>query len=309
VTHLRFSAALVAGLAATPLSAQHSHSLVGHTQHDTLCQSAAPPWAQLDDAARAQLRAVQASAAAFTSVDAARAAGFRPVLGLIPTMGVHYVNPQRVRRGLDLAEPDHLLFAPVNGEEKLVGIAYAFRHAPDDPVPDAFYGDGDHWHDHPSLAAPGRTLTVLHVWFVPSPDGPFAGHNPWLPFYAVGLEPPDACSIRSEAESVRVRKLALALSETVEPLRLATVLARSLDDDGAAELVRRREQARALIPRLRAAQEARDRVAWDVAAAEGAAAWDAIRSTYLGAVRLPRLRFELQQFLDELVTPNAHGQH
>lgn len=302
---------IAAALAAVPAasSAQHAPLVHGQHTHHTICPAVAPPWVGLSDSARAQIRAVEESAVAYTSVDVARAAGFRPVLGLIPTMGVHYVHPQRVRRGLDLREPDHLLFAPVNGEEKLVGIAYAFRRAPEAPVPDAFYGDGDHWHDHPRLAAPGQTLTMLHVWFVPSPDGPFAGHNPWLPFYAVGIEPPDACSIRDEAESIRVRKLALALSETVEPLRFATLLARSLDDSGAAELVRRRDDARALIPRLRAAQQAGDRDAWDDAVADGAATWDAIRSLYLGAVRLPRLRFELQEFLDALVTPNAHGHH
>ena len=82
----------------------------------------------------------------------------------------------------------------MNGKETLVGIAYAvlLRDSGDTgDTPDLFDGNPA-WHDHPDLAPPGTNLMMLHVWFVPSPDGPFAGHNPFLPFWAAGVTPPGA---------------------------------------------------------------------------------------------------------------------
>ena len=39
-------------------------------------------------------------------------------------------------------------------------------------------------------------------------DGPFAGHNPFLPFWATGVTPPDVKRMADPAVSARVRKAA-----------------------------------------------------------------------------------------------------
>jgi hypothetical protein len=304
----------VAGLLLCPApaaarQAHDDHHAHRHEAPGAACTAVAPPWAGLSDSAQAQVRAVEASVAAFRTPAEARRAGFRPALGLIPTMGVHWVNAARMQRGFDRGEPDHLRFATVAGKEQLVGVAYAFYSTPDGALPDAFDGDLDHWHDHPELAPWGQTLTMLHVWFVPSPDGPFAGHNPWLPFMAVGLDAPDACSLQDDAHSVRVRKLALALGETVQPFRMADIVGRLTQPSAAAALDRRREEVRTLVPRLREAAAAGDSAAWNALADEGARHWDAFREAYLASIPLPLVRQRLQAFLDEMTTPNAHGKH
>src|SRR5690606_9967385 len=103
----------------------HAHDHAGaYVDCTTL---AAPPWTGLSQADRQRLTELQRSVAHLASPEAARAAGFLPALGNIPGMGTHYVHAGRTRAGLNPDQPDHLLFAPVDGEETLVGAAYAFR--------------------------------------------------------------------------------------------------------------------------------------------------------------------------------------
>src|SRR5688572_4429556 len=70
-----------------------------------------------------QMAAVEASVAGFASPESAWGAGFRPVLGMIPTMGTHWVSPLRmlVGTGSDVGQPEHLMFSRVDGEPRLVG--------------------------------------------------------------------------------------------------------------------------------------------------------------------------------------------
>jgi hypothetical protein len=148
---------------------------------------ASPPWIGLPDSDRRQVATLRESLVRLSTPEAALAAGFRPALGDIPGMGVHYVHSARSRDGVNLDEPDHLLFSTVDGAERLVGAAYAFTDVPDTQVPIPFESDLAHWHDHPQFAAAGETLHMLHVWFIPSSNGPFAGLNFWLPFRTAGL--------------------------------------------------------------------------------------------------------------------------
>jgi hypothetical protein len=289
-------------LLSSRLAAQtHDHGAHG--------KSPAPPdWAGLSERARAQLKELQASVASMATPDAAKAAGFRPVLGLIPTMGVHWVNPSRVRdrAHFDLGKPDHLMFAPVNGEQKLVGIAFAYHAPPGAARPEGFDGDADTWHEHPFLAPPGQTLTMLHVWFVPSPDGPFAGHNPYLPYWAVGLEPPPAARMQDAADARRIRTLAVALSETVDSVNFVQRTRRIAGLDG--KLEPQRNAIRARIPELRAAAMAGDVNAWNRAADAAIAEWQKIRETYLAAIPTARGRQRLSEFFEEMIS-GAHGVH
>jgi hypothetical protein len=69
------------------------------------------------------------------------------------------------------------------------------------------------WHDHPQFAKDGETLHMLHVWFVESSNGPFAGLNFWLPYETAGLEIPNPCWMAEEDVADRIRKVSFALTQ------------------------------------------------------------------------------------------------
>lgn len=277
--------------------------------HDHAAMHGGPETA-LSELAREQIAAVEASVAPFAQPATARDSGFRPALGMIPTMGTHWVNALRMLSGTgsDPARPEHLMFSPVAGEEKLVGVAFAYQARPGQETPDLFDGALDAWHTHPELSPPGMELTMLHVWFVPSPDGPFAGHNPWLAYWAVGLEPPAAARLADEADSYRIRALGLALAETVDEGRDGGLLSSLLRTGRLPALEPRRDRIRELIPVLEAAQVAGDPVAWNAAADAAVAEWEAIRAATLEAIRLPQVRDRLAAFYGEMLT-GGHGEH
>ena len=52
---------------------------------------------------------------------------------------------------------------------------------------------------------------MLHVWFVPSSNGPFAGLNFWLPYRTISIEPPSSCWMVDEADADRIRNVSFAL--------------------------------------------------------------------------------------------------
>jgi hypothetical protein len=178
-----------------------------------IAQARAQTPLRVSPAAQAEIRTVEKSVQRLGSQDTARASGFEPRLGWFPTMGVHWVNDSRMQAGrtFTLSEPAHLMFSPIAGKDSLVGAAYAYFAPLSDTTRPATFQGNPPWHEHPNLAPEGQTLTMLHVWFVPSPDGPFAGHNPNLAFWALGLTPPDPARMRDPAEDTRIRKTALAL--------------------------------------------------------------------------------------------------
>ncbi|HWV56489.1 MAG TPA: hypothetical protein VNZ57_03360 [Longimicrobiales bacterium] len=229
----------------------------------------------LSPADSARLAAVHAAVAHLATPEAARAAGFQPVFGNIPTMGVHWVHPGRTRDGVVLEAPDHLLFAPWGGEERLVGVAYAFLDRPntDEPVP--FESEHAHWHDHPELAPPGESLHMMHVWFVPSSGGPFAGNNFWLPFYGAGITPPRECWLADAATAERIHAIAmtLAIAQLADhPIELPRALGGQRGLDGVEALARqvgaRLRAMRERVAELDAAAREGDREAWIAAADE-----------------------------------------
>jgi hypothetical protein len=247
---------LAALVAPTGVSSQapEDHAAHSHAGAPVECTTlAAPPWTGLPDSDRTQVERLQASMSALASPEAARAAGFVPVLGDIPGMGVHYVHAARARDGIDVDEPDHLLFAEIDGRDELVGVAYAFRDTPDTDVPIPFESDLAHWHDHPQFAPEGQTLHMLHVWFVPSSNGPFAGLNFWLPFRSAGIEPPSACWMADEEDAQRIRIVSFALAP------------RSWGDGGA-RVVQPQADRADLLGALDAAAKQGDRAAWMAAA-------------------------------------------
>ena len=165
-------------------------------------------------------------------------------------MGVHWVSMHKMMNGrqTDRSAPSQLMFSKINGRDSLVGAAYGYVTADNDTVRPALFDGNPPWHEHPDLAPPGLNLVMLHVWFVPSPDGPFAGHNPYLPFWALGLTPPDRDRMSDDAGSLRVRKAALGLGEVADTNGLFPILARRPAVRGV--LDERRAAIRGLVPQL-----------------------------------------------------------
>jgi len=198
-----------ATLSQIPDHVDQEHNHVGEVVSCTTLAS--PPWTGLSSADQEQFAALQESVSGLKTPEAARAAGFNPTLGDIPGMGVHYVNTARSRDGVQRNAPDHLLFIEIDGRERLVGAAYAFIDVPETEMPIPFESDLATWHDHPQFADDGRTLHMLHTWFIPSSNGPFAGLNFWLPYLTTGVALPSSCWMADEADAERIRNVSFAL--------------------------------------------------------------------------------------------------
>ena len=251
--------------------------------------------------AQQQIKDVQTATESLATIEGARHGGFMSVLGWIPTMGTHWVNGARMLtgKGAKLAEPSQLMFSPMNGKATLVGAAYAYYSALTDSTRPATFDGNPPWHNHPDLAPPGADLVMLHVWFVPSPDGPFAGHNPFLPFWGAGLTPPDAEAMHDNAFNLRVRRAALALGEVVDTSGVFRALSRRpavkpvLDTERAA--------IRALVPQVEAATMAKDAKKFDALMVELGAHWDTISAAYFAAVTRPEVKERMQKLVDDML--------
>ena len=252
-----------------------------------------------------QIEQVKQATQTFATPDQAKAAGFGPVLNWLPTMGIHWVNLGRQQNGrnVNITAPDQLMFSPMNGKESLVGAAYSFIVPLSDSARPATFDGNPAWHDHPQFAPEGSTLAMLHVWFVPSPDGPFAGHNPNLPFWALGITPPPADRFMDAAEGARIRKAALALGVVADTAGLFPTIAQRPEVHAA--LATERAAIQPLVARLDA-KGVTDWAAWDKAADEAVTHWASVRAIYLGSVRTPAIKARMIKVLDEMET-GAHG--
>jgi hypothetical protein len=255
----------------------HAH---GHAAGPVDCRTlAAPPWTGLSASDRALIRSIEASVQSLSTPRAAREAGFRPTLGNIPTMGVHWVHSGRMGEGLDIRRPDHLLFAPVDGEDRLVGVAFAFTDVVGTEVPVPFESELAAWHDHPEFARPGQSLHMLHVWFVPSSGGPFAGNNFWLPFRGAGIEPPSACWMNDEDDAARIQRVGMTLGLAQMGDGAAIPQLRAAAERAGIRLEERRQAIRSHAGEMDAAARAGDRDRWFTAA-------DALLASQPGPERL-----------------------
>ena len=227
-----------------------------HASEPVSCTTLAmPPWSGLPEADRLQVATLQKAMSELNTPEAARAAGFNPALGDIPGMGVHYVNMLRNIDGVKIDAPDHLMFINIDGREQLVGAAFAFIDVPETEEPIPFQSDLARWHDHPQFARDGQTLHMLHVWFVPSSNGPFAGLNFWLPYRTAGIEVPSSCWMADEADADLIRNVSFALVPPREPTAEAAAL-----------FVERRAAQGEMLAALDAAARAVDHDAWVTAA-------------------------------------------
>jgi hypothetical protein len=251
--------------------------------------------------ARRQIDSVVAAVQPLGAPRAASIAGFRPVFGWIPTMGEHWVRAGQLLNGrqTDRAQPSQLMFSPIAGRDSLVGIAYAYFTATADTIRPVLFDGAPAWHEHADLGPPGTTLVMLHVWFVPSPDGPFAGTNPNLPFWALGLAAPDSARLRDPAFGSMVRRAALALGEVIDPTSLLDQLAPWTS--ATSTIAAHRDSIRALVPLLRQAERRRDRAGWDRAARRAAAQWDAIEAAYVANARTADGRRRIEEYVAMLL--------
>jgi hypothetical protein len=279
-----------------PRGAQTHDDMAGMDMHH---HHAAQP---LSATARKQIDSVASRAAPLATTAAAAKAGFEPVFGWIPTMGEHWVDRGRMTRDnqLDLGAPANLMFSKIGGRDSLVGVAYAYFAPMADSTPPRLFDGAPAWHEHPNLAPPGERLVMLHVWFVPSPDGAFAGTNPNLPFWAAGLSAPDSARMRSDsAFDSRVRRASLALAEVTDTTSIFPNLERRPDLQPV--LAAHRDSIRAIVAELRIAEKTKDTARWDRALDRAAGQWDAINTAYLASARTALGKERMERFIQMLL--------
>jgi hypothetical protein len=275
---------LLALVTAPPLGAQqmdHHHDM------------AMPLTAKADS----QVAHSKAIAKAWSTPEAAKAAGYQPRFGDVPLQGEHYTNRDLVLAGtFDLDHPPVLMFSTIKGVQTLVGAAYAYEVKAEEPTPEGFDGDADQWHEHPFLALPGKRLVMTHVWFVPSPGGPFAHDNPSLPFLELGIPVPTAGWL--DFPAYRQLGLALAISQDGLTPRLKTVLAQY--PDVGQRTTAERDSIRALVPKLEAAQKAGNAAKYRELAKDAGRHASVILESWKTAPTNPTVRGIVAKALDEL---------
>jgi len=246
--------------------------------------------------ARDQVAEARRVASAFDTPEKARAAGYRPRFGNVPLQGEHYSNPQLVMTGVfDIEHPPTLMFAPVDGAQKLVGVAYAYAVSDTAPVPDGFDGAAM-WHEHPALSIPGKRLVMTHVWFVDSPNGVFAHDNPALAFLDRGLGFPPAGWL----DPATLRQLALTLSLARRPAPGASrAITGPRNDSLVQALAGEREAVDSMVPALEAARRAGDRGRYRVVAERIGAKADEIIATVKQIPADPIVRLFFARLIDE----------
>ena len=193
----------------------------GHLGQAVSCTDlASPPWAGLPSHDRSKIKDLQDSLTSLSTPTAARAAGFLPALGEIPGMGQHYVSLElSMNNDVDVDKPNNLLFANIDGEDQLVGVAYLFMDEVNTDKEIPFQSKLAAWHDHPQFAGPGQTLHMLHVWFIESSNGPFAGLNFWLPFKTAGIAIPNPCWMADEEMVDKIRFISVMFAQFTQGIR------------------------------------------------------------------------------------------
>ena len=267
---------------------------------------------------------------------AARAAGYRPIteMGIpdkVPFQGEHWSLPIRdTTRVVPLERPAFLMFGPVNGVHRRIGVAYSARLRLEVPSPDGLGGDpAAKWHDHfwcdsvpgrpegfvvnqqETCASQGGVLNphravMVHVWTdVDNPEGVYGHDNPALPFVALGLTPPTAHQLHDPEKALALRKLAWALGEAYDArLPLTRRIERENRNPALADsLQQRRAALGALIPQLRRAEA--DHSAYQRGAAQVVTGWEAMLGLY-ERMASPELRPRVKRRHEAVIAVSAH---
>lgn len=264
----------------------------------------------LSPTAKAQIDSVRKAVARFADPRVAEDSGYQPVFGLVPLQGVHYVRPELIKHGkFELTNPPVLMYAPVNGEPKLVGVAYAYEHPRSEPVPEGFDGANDDWHAHDELSRdPTEHIVMVHLWLTDAPGGPFARYNPYLPYMAASLKRPSAAELTANtARGERARRFAFALAIATHPPQLFDLL----ETRGGTELTRiaypHRRALMTAVDSLELAQKRGDAAEYNRLVTQTIAHSDALMAAYRGTVRSPQAREIIDKALDELMGVGHEG--
>jgi len=279
-------------------------------------------------------------AARYADTSAVRAQGFQPlqvgrILDLTPFQGQHWLHSWRVFGGSpDLDSPSFVMFAPVNGSWRAAGVAYSRRITGAAPVPDDLAGAKAPWHVHqPCIVVPGEgealadgeedcrarggaprqpEIAMVHAWTVPNPEGPFAHDNVALPYWITGLRLPRAADLSSPRRAGRTRALGLALGESFGAILPYARLVETASSSAAVadSLAVHRAAIRALVPRLRKADQSGDRAGRNALADRMIGEWEALRRLYLAAAPSPAIRTQLErQHARALGAESGHHMH
>lgn len=148
-----------------------------------------------------QLANATAAVAGLDTPKEAAAMGYTQASRELAGIGSHWVNWTQISKPFDPAKPSMLLYATIDGVQKLVGYSYFIES---DTEPRGFAGSNDMWHQHGSLcfvngwlvsegedkaACQGdfvyaSKLWMMHAWV--APEFP----NPWGTF---GMMNPNVC--------------------------------------------------------------------------------------------------------------------
>jgi hypothetical protein len=272
------------------------------------------------------IAAARTAVAGITDTAEARSAGYVPLArghDLSPFQGQHWVKRQVVARsGDDLSDPPFLMFAPVRGRFTLVGVAYSRRLPHEAALPDELDGVPAMWHAHvaclnrpeqPVGLAPSREaceaaggtagprkIAMVHVWFVPTVEGPFDGEDLFLPFMALGLPMPEAHALHDLDARREALAIGLALGESYGAvLPAARRIELATDASGRARL----EAAR--VGLRMACHELRQGTATPAAVLER---YDAVLAAYV-AVGSPAAVADLRRQREAELSGHAHQHH
>jgi len=260
----------------------------------------------LSRAARDQIAEARRAASQLDTPEKARAAGYRPRFGDVPLQGVHWSNPALVLSGtFDIDRPPTLMFAPINGRDQLIGVAYTYEIKDGAPIPDGFDGAAM-WHEHPALSIPGHRLVMTHVWFIDSPYGPFAHDNPDVPFFERGMRPPPDGWL--DAETLRRVALALALAARQAP-RNGRIARGPHSDSVIAVLASQRDSVDVQAGRLEQLRRAGDRPGYQALAARIGAESDGLVATIKAIPADPLIRSIFARLLDEALSEHPAAGH
>jgi len=288
--------------------------------------AADPTWARIRDVA-----------AAYPDTAAARAAGFAPlargdIQDLSPFQGQHWLRLDRVlRHDSEVDAPSFVMFVPVGGVMKPVGVAYSVRIGHEESPPAELDGSRAPWHLHQlCFQIPGegralaegvddcrarggtptpRQLAMVHAWTgANNPEGSYAHDNLALPYVAVGLTPPSAADLPEPAAWRRARALGLALGETygarLPYARRIELVNRDASLRDSLEL--HRTALRRLSRGLVAAERSSDSTHWSGLASKAISEWDRLALLYERMAPTPEVRAQFRRQRDAALGGGHH---
>jgi hypothetical protein len=261
---------------------------------------------------------------------ALRDAGYFPIgfgagtRDLTPFQGQHWVSLGRfVNNLVNLSRPTFMMYLPVNDSLIPIGVAHTQRMKADSSPPTALAGTPALWHVHIFCRAiPGEgqaladgaddcknrggtpapnMITMVHVWTIANPDGPYAHDNPALPFIATGLTPPAHATPDD-------RLFGVALGETYGA---KLVTAHRIDRDAGkagtrSRLDDKRAPLRELVPRLREAERANDTRKFAALRKQLIASWSALADEYRALAATPEIKARFDADLRQALGAHEH---